>query len=191
MYTIFHSICPVARFGLLSPGTRKFWISSEKEFKDRHRESCSNRFISAKQRCHLQTGGPVGSKKSTALWVPRPQAFIRVCREGSQSWKTGSGVVNLQTGLRVINSSHVLSRGSTWPWMVRAVSCSSSFYSFPFFFFFKNWGLNSGPHICWTHALPLEVCLQTFGSGYFGDRLWLFALTGLDQSSLFYVSHHS
>jgi hypothetical protein len=36
----------------------------------------------AEEKCTLQMGVWAGSRRSAALEVPRPQAFIRVCRHG-------------------------------------------------------------------------------------------------------------
>jgi hypothetical protein len=87
--------CPVGEvivtgFWALHLGVRKFLVLLEKEFKDGHRGDLSRgRFIinakqsqskvKAKQKCTLQTGGWAGSRASTMLEVPRPQAFIGVC----------------------------------------------------------------------------------------------------------------
>jgi hypothetical protein len=41
--------------------------------------------------------------------------------------------------------------------------------------FWWYWSLNSGLRACETAALQLQSCLQPFCSGYFGDRVLLFA----------------
>jgi hypothetical protein len=57
----------------------------------------------AKQRCPLQTGGRPGSRPNCTEGAPRPQAFIGVCGHGDQVMCRSL----LETGLCVINSSHV------------------------------------------------------------------------------------
>jgi hypothetical protein len=39
-------------------------------------------------------------------------------------------------------------------------------------------------------VLPSEPCFQPFSSGYFEDRVLLFAQTSLDQILLFYTFYH-
>jgi hypothetical protein len=104
-------------------------VSSGKEYKDGDRRDLrQSRFIDAKQseskaKIYLQSGEWTGSRRSTALEVTRPQAFIEVCGHGTvQSWKTGLMCdLLVETGLCVINSFHMSSNILGFGWSAGAV----------------------------------------------------------------------
>lgn len=106
-------------FGSPSPGAKKFLVSSEKEFKDRHTGTISrSRFTNAKQR---ESRAEVLSPRWRVSSLKREHCtrgsqdlklFIGVCRHGVVSPdKRG---INFQPGLWITNA-HVR------PWVVKAV----------------------------------------------------------------------